>query len=82
MKKMVLKSKIDNFDKGKIFKKLNNFAIGSSIFLDIPEVNKDSLELVNKYKMKPIFETARMYTKKPPEINLNKVFGITTFELG
>jgi len=32
--------------------------------------------------MKPMFETARMYTKKPPIINLNKVFGVTTFELG
>lgn len=65
-----------------IFKKLNNFAVGFPIFLDIPEVNKDAFELVNKYKMKPMFETARMYTKKPPIINLNKVFGITTFELG
>jgi hypothetical protein len=66
----------------KLFKKLNNFAVGSPIFLDIPEVNKDALELVNQYKMKPMFETARMYTRKPPVINLNKVFGITTFEVG
>ncbi len=65
-----------------IFKKLNNFAVGSQIFLDVPEVNKEALKLVNKYKMKPMFETARMYTKKPPVINLNKVFGVTTFELG
>ena len=65
-----------------LFEKLNNFAVGSPIFLDIPEINKEAFELVYKYKMKPMFETARMYTKKPPEINLNKVFGITTFELG
>ncbi len=65
-----------------LFKKLNNFAVSSLIFLDIPEVNREALELVNKYKMKPMFETARMYTKKPPIINLNKVFGVTTFELG
>lgn len=66
----------------KLFKKLNNFAAGFSIFLDIPEVNHDALELVNKYRMKPMFKTARMYTRKEPEINLNKVFGITSFELG
>ena len=66
----------------KLFERLNNFAENSPIFLDIPEVNKGALELVNKYKMKPMFETARMYTKKMPLINLNKVFGITTFEVG
>lgn len=65
-----------------LFEKLNNFAVGSPIFLDIPEINKEAFELVNKYKMKPMFETARMYTKKPPVINLNKMFGVTTFELG
>ena len=65
-----------------IFKKLNDFAVGSPIFLDIPEINKEAFKLVNKYKMKPMFETARMYTKKPPVINLNKVFGVTSFELG
>lgn len=65
-----------------LFKGLNNFTVDSSIFLDVPEVNKEALNLVNKYKMKPMFETARMYTKKSPEINLNKVFGITTFEVG
>lgn len=32
--------------------------------------------------MKPIFETARMYTKEPPKINLNKIFGVTTYEVG
>ncbi len=66
----------------KLFKKLNNFTVGSPIFLDIPEVNKNAFELVNKFKMNPMFETARMYTKKPPAINLNKIFGITTFEVG
>lgn len=66
----------------KLFEKLNNFAAGSEIFLDIPEVNKNALELVNKYKMKPMFETARMYTGKPLIMDLNKIFGITSFELG
>ncbi|EKE14590.1 MAG: hypothetical protein ACD_12C00405G0008 [uncultured bacterium] len=66
----------------KLFKKLNNFSVDSPVFLDVAEVNKEALELVNKYKMKPMFETARMYTKKPPVINLKKVFGVTTFEVG
>ncbi|MFA6016700.1 MAG: GNAT family N-acetyltransferase [Patescibacteria group bacterium] len=66
----------------KLFKKLNNFAINSPVFFDISEVNKKAVKLAEKYKMKPMFETARMYTKKQPKINLNKIFGVTTFEVG
>lgn len=62
---------------------LNAFAGEStSIFLDVPEVNKSAVVLAEKYQMKPMFETARMYTKEPPEIDLNRIFGVTTFELG
>jgi len=32
--------------------------------------------------MAPVFETARMYTGPPPAIPLERVFGITSFELG
>lgn len=54
----------------------------STIFLDVPEVNKEALNLTKKYQMKYVFETARMYTKRVPKIDLTKVFGVTTFELG
>jgi GNAT superfamily N-acetyltransferase len=30
----------------------------------------------------PVFETARMYTGPAPEFDLNRVFGVTSFELG
>ncbi|MEK9169668.1 MAG: GNAT family N-acetyltransferase [Patescibacteria group bacterium] len=72
----------DNIIAENLFKELNNFAVDSLIVIDIPEVNKNAVELINKYKMKPIFETARMYTKKPPKIDLTKIFGVTTLELG
>jgi ribosomal protein S18 acetylase RimI-like enzyme len=52
------------------------------IFLDIPEINKEALSLVEKYNMKIVFETARMYTKTAPCTSLNKLFGVTSFELG
>ena len=55
---------------------------GTSIFLDVPEVNKDAVKLAGMYKMKPMFETARMYTQNTPQVSLHKVFGVTTFELG
>lgn len=57
-------------------------AEGSSIFLDIPEINPSARTLMEKYQMKPVFETARMYTKKAPDIDTDRVFGVTSFELG
>jgi hypothetical protein len=32
--------------------------------------------------MTPAFETARMYTGDPPAEPINRIFGVTTFELG
>lgn len=52
------------------------------IFLDVPEKNKTAVTLAKRHKMKVVFETARMYTKSEPEIDVNKVFGVTSFELG
>jgi GNAT superfamily N-acetyltransferase len=60
----------------------NTLAPGSTFFLDIPEPNPEAKKLVDKYKMHEVFGTARMYTKYEPDIDLNKVFGVTTFELG
>ena len=54
----------------------------NSIFFDVPEVNKNAIRLAESHSMKPMFETARMYTKEFPSAPLHKVFGITTFELG
>lgn len=66
-----------------IFSKLMKFAgVDEPVFLDVPEPNKEGIKLAKRYVMKPVFETARMYTKTQPEINLNKVFGVTSFELG
>ncbi len=67
----------------KLFQKFRSFVgEGNQIFLDTPEVNKQAVALAEKYGMKPMFETARMYTKGKPNIDLQKVFGVTTFELG
>ena len=52
------------------------------IYLDVPEINPEAMALAKAYTMKMVFETARMYNRKPPELPMNKIFGITTFELG
>lgn len=52
------------------------------IFLDVPEVNSLAVSLAQRYGMAKVFETARMYTGNFPKIEINGVFGVTTFELG
>ena len=66
-----------------IFLKLTSSLEKDTVFyLDVPEVNHDGLNLAEEFKMKKIFETARMYSGKAPDLPVNKIFGITTFELG
>jgi len=53
-----------------------------AIYLDVPEPNKKAMEIANKYGMTVMFKTIRMYSREEPDINLEKVYGVTTFELG
>jgi GNAT superfamily N-acetyltransferase len=55
---------------------------GSEIFLDVPSVNHDAVALAQDLGLGPVFETARMYTGRIPPLRLERVFGVTTFELG
>jgi GNAT superfamily N-acetyltransferase len=55
---------------------------GTQVFLDVPEINPEALNLVNKYHMESGFRTVRMYTQKAPSINMNGVYGVTNLELG
>jgi len=52
------------------------------LFLDTPEVNPAAVDLAKRHNMTPVFETARMYMGKSPDLPLNRLFGVTTFELG
>ncbi|MBS1514775.1 MAG: GNAT family N-acetyltransferase [Bacteroidetes bacterium] len=66
----------------KLFLSLAEFAEGKEVYLDIPEINKAGMAIQEKYNMKYVFETARMYLNGKPEIPVEKVFGVTSFELG
>ncbi|MBR0828709.1 GNAT family N-acetyltransferase [Bradyrhizobium manausense] len=52
------------------------------IFLDVPSVNPDAVALAQALGLTPTFETARMYTGAIPPLRIDRVFGVTTFELG
>jgi len=55
---------------------------GGEIFLDVPAVNRDAVALAESLGLAPVFETARMYTGAIPQLRLERVYGVTTFELG
>ncbi|WP_312361505.1 GNAT family N-acetyltransferase [Ensifer sp.] len=65
-----------------IFRKLATTVKGEEIFLDIPEPNASARALCERYNMKPVFETARMYRGAAPDLPLARIYGVTTFELG
>jgi hypothetical protein len=55
---------------------------GGEIFLDVPSVNAAAVALAKDWGLSPVFETARMYTGAIRPLRLERVFGVTTFELG
>ncbi|SNY91346.1 hypothetical protein SAMN04515647_1565 [Cohaesibacter sp. ES.047] len=54
----------------------------STIILDVPEGNREAVALAEGAGLEPVFETARMYRGVDPCLPLEKIFGITSFELG
>ena len=50
--------------------------------IDVPAVNAQALVLVNAQGFTPVFETARMYTATVPPMPMERLFAVTTFELG
>ncbi len=65
-----------------LFIGLARFAEGAPVYLDISETSGGARALCERYRMTQKFETARMYTGEIPKINWDRVYGITTFELG
>ncbi|ANG63229.1 GCN5 family acetyltransferase [Marinobacterium aestuarii] len=53
-----------------------------TVFLDTPEPNRAAVALAERYGMTVAFETARMYTQDAPDLPLERVFGVTSFEVG
>lgn len=62
--------------------KLAEQAVGSMLYIDTPEPNITAQRLADNLDLKPVFETARMYSGPAPIISRRSVFGITSFELG
>lgn len=65
-----------------LYAHLAGFAAGGPLYLDAPENNPAAMALVQKHGMVEVFGCARMYLGPPPDIAHERVFGVTTFELG
>jgi ribosomal protein S18 acetylase RimI-like enzyme len=55
---------------------------GDAVYIDVPEANLRAQSFLAALGLIPVFETARMYTGPDPAIELPKLFGVTTLELG
>ncbi|MBN9020520.1 MAG: GNAT family N-acetyltransferase, partial [Rhizobiales bacterium] len=52
------------------------------VFLDVPATNAEALALATSFGLSPAFETARMYTGPIRPLRLDRLYGISTLELG
>ena len=55
---------------------------GDAVFLDVPVPNTNAMALAKRQHLLPAFKTARMYAGAAPACELQRVYGITSFELG
>lgn len=55
---------------------------GSAVFLDTPANNAAAVAMAQRHGMGMVFETARMYRGPAPQLAGERIFGVTSFELG
>ncbi|MBW4625327.1 MAG: GNAT family N-acetyltransferase [Brasilonema octagenarum HA4186-MV1] len=66
----------------KLLLALATYSEGSTIYVNVPNINKAAILLLENYQMKNTYECVRMYKGEQPNINLHNVFAITGLELG
>lgn len=65
-----------------LFNALSAHADGNAFFIDVPEINKDAMQLVNNKGLKEVFGCARMYYGNKPTLADAEIYAVTSFELG
>jgi GNAT superfamily N-acetyltransferase len=56
--------------------------VDGRVAVDIPLPNRPAIELLERFGMERSFETARIYRGPDPVLSLDRIFGITSLELG
>jgi hypothetical protein len=65
-----------------IFRGLCAEAAGEMVYLDVPNVNTAGVAMAKQHGMAEVFATTRMYKNGCPDLPLDGIFGVTSFELG
>lgn len=65
-----------------LFRALTHHAGGQPVFIDIPDVNSALPVLVERYQLQPVFTCVRMYWGSEVNLDVERIFGVTTLELG
>ncbi len=52
------------------------------VLLDVPDANPAATALATRLGMAPVMRRTRMYTGPPPTIGIERVYGVTTLDLG
>ena len=61
---------------------LSQLPRSSVVQVDVPAQHLQARALLEGLGMRPVFETARMYLGMPPNLPIDRLYGITSFELG
>ncbi|QLY30436.1 GNAT family N-acetyltransferase [Nocardia huaxiensis] len=69
-------------DARQLLSALAEFASGTPLAVDVPLRNEPAVKLMTEAGLTPSFETARMYTGRVRNHHQDKVFGVTSLELG
>lgn len=65
-----------------LFSALSACVPNAPLFFDVPDINPKAVAIALGRRMNKSFETVRMYTKGKPNVKMDGVFGVTSFELG
>jgi hypothetical protein len=55
---------------------------GDEVALDLPLDNEEAVRMATERGMVPVFSTARMYRGLPPSVDLARLYGVASLELG
>lgn len=61
---------------------LGSVPADAPVFLDVPMVNAEAVAMVQALGMTPAFETARMYAGTDPQLPVQRIYAVTSLELG
>lgn len=65
-----------------LFQALTYHAGSQPVFIDIPDINPAIHIFRQHYGLEPVFACQRMYWGNVPSVDVNRIFAVTTLELG